>query len=786
MNRTFSRNTLALAVSAASLYGSVAFAEELKQKQEPRVLEEVIVTGQKIETSLQDTKESVAVFTEDTLEQRNLTDLGDVFQQTPGVSGDQFSFRIRGVRSSDGASQPNRGDLASVVIDGVTASGWVKSEAVGQLWDVSQVEVLRGPQSTNLGRNALAGAVVLNTNDPVYENEGKVRVGYSNYGGREYKGFANVNLVDGVSALRFSVEKSESDGFINNITRKEKDYGSNDNRVYRMKWLFEPSDDLKMLLSYQRLENDYRDSRIILGQYDRDERVSINDADAIFETEADLASFNLDYDISDQWSLKSISAYQNGERYRFSDNDITEKAPGEGGIEVTRNSKDKNWSQELRFNFDGENIRGSSGVYYTNIQADRGGSSDFDINLVAQLNAYAQTQNIPFPLGTLLTNPLNLEPFFGPGAPTLPAIYPAFIGSQQSGFTDVETTSWAVFSEWEADLDDAWTASFGVRYDNEEQKYSTQSATISTTTLPDPLGAPLGTTPIPGVGLTLDSIIGLVNTQLAAFTTDVPQTSKTKDFDNILPHAGLTYRWNDDVSSSFFVKKSYRSGGTELTLLNGINEFEEEELWAYEFAHRSIVFDGDGVFNANLYYSDWKDQQVNIQEPGTTAPGFYVTVNAGESKLYGAELSFSYDVNEDLSMYLGGALSKTKYENFVAPDGSGNYKGNSFAFAPEHTAVVGLSYQDVSGLFINPSISYEGCSYSDVQNTEEYELSSRTLANISAGYEMDELKVEVFAKNLFDRTYETNKALQAQDNARTQVVRLGDPRVAGVRLTMDF
>lgn len=784
MRKPFIKSNLALAISLASTSAMVEAATEVPDGKQG--IETVIVTGQKLERSIQDTRESVEVFTGSDLEQRNLTDLTDVIQQTPGVTGDQFGFRIRGVRNSDGASQPNRGDLASVVIDGVTTSGWVKSETVGQLWDVSQVEILRGPQSTNLGRNALAGAVVVNTQDPLYEHGVKVRMGYGNYGTSEVKAAANINVADGVSALRFSYEDNNTDGYIDNPTLDRNNTGARSNKVYRMKWLFEPVDELKMVFSYQHLENIYGVSRILLGDYDAEDRISLNNTQDKFRTEADLISLNVDYTLNDAWSLKSISAYQDGERFRRNDVDLSAQDYGNGGGIVVRNSEDNNWSQELRFTFESDTVRGSSGVYYTEIEAKRHSETRSDINLVKEFNAYAASQGIPMPLGTLLTNPLDLSIFLGPGAPVLPTLYTdPFFGREQEGYTNVDTTSWAAFTEWEMDFSDAWTVSFGVRYDEERQKYETASVSTSPDagTLPGLLAAPIGTSEIiPGSGITLNSIITLANFQLSSFTANVPHTEKTKRFDNILPHAGVSYHWNEDVTTSFFVKKSYRSGGSELTLTRGINNFDAEELLSYEFSLRSVVLDGDGVFNANVYYSDWKDQQVAVQEPGTSSSAFTMTVNAGESTLYGAELKFDYSLNDDWDLYVGGALSHTEYEEFESVDGSEDYSGNEFTFAPKHTLVAGFTYQNNEGFFVNANANYAGKAYSDVEN--ENELKGRTLVNLSGGYELDGWRFEAYAKNLFDKTYATNNAITDLNGGKAAI--LGAPRLVGVRATLSL
>ncbi|MEW6993452.1 TonB-dependent receptor [Colwelliaceae bacterium MEBiC 14330] len=771
--KTFAKNGLALAVSIACFTASAEQNDSANPNDQD--LEKIVVTGQKLSRGLQETKESVEVFTNLTLEERNLETITDVFIQTPGVSGDQSKFYIRGVRSSDGSGNPSRGDLASVVIDGVTLSGWVKSEGAGQLWDVSQIEVLRGPQSTNLGRNALAGAVVVNTMDPVFYNEGIIRVGAGEYGKQELKGVANFNLVDDVSAIRISAESTKSDGYINNITRGEDDYGDTDHSVVRVKWLYQITDNLKSVFSYQHIESNYGQTISLQEDYDKADRINLSGDDSRFDTEADLASLNIDYFINDQWSMKSITAYQSGERSRYSDYDQTPRSFGNGGGIVSQDSSDDNWSQEFRFNYEGDGIRGSSGLYLSSVDAYIGSENQLDLALPALFDDFSQG------LGAVLTTTAVLPV----------ALYEPYFDTTQAGFTEVETSTWALFSEWEIDLTDKWMLSFGLRYDNEEQEFTTESNTVSNYVLPA-MGGPFGAIPL-APGLNIDSAIYLINTQLEAYISSVPLANETEDFSNLLPHAGITYQWNDDVSTSFFVKKSYRSGGSELTLLNGVNYFDEEELWNYEASLRAVVLEGKGVFNANVYYSDWTDQQVAIQEPGTTTTAFTMTVNAGESTLYGAELSFDYALTDNLDLYTGLALSHTEYDSFFSPDGEIDYSGNSFLFAPEQTAVIGFYYENDNGLFINGNVSYTSDSTSrffqppnptSVNGVEELKMDSYTLVNLNGGYKFENVTLEAYVKNATDELYDTNNNLTNEDGTASTI--LGAPREIGARVTVIF
>jgi outer membrane receptor protein involved in Fe transport len=758
--KRFAKSVLAVAVSIACCV--VTAQENSPPDRDTNEFEEIIVTAQKIEQSLQDTKESIVVYTNKVLEERNLNVLTDVFEQTPGVSGDRFGFRIRGIRDGDGGNQPNRADMASVILDGVTSSGWIK-QTTGELWDIEQVEVLRGSQSTNIGRNSLAGAVVVNTNNPVFANEGKVRVGFGEYGKSEIKGVANFNVIDNKSAIRIAAQVNKTDGFVNNITRGEDDYGGSENSLFRVKWLYKPSDDLSVLFSYQHIKDELGNTSIILGDYTREDRVLLADGDAIFDTKADMLSLKLNYNINANWDLTSITAWQDGERFLLNDMDQTAMPLGNGGGTMRRNDEDNNWSQEFRFNYNADNIRGSSGIFISKIEGNRSQNNVTDL-----------------PLSTLFDDYL---PGAGPALTTtalLPvAIYEPFYDTIQSGDTNVATSSWAVFSEWEYNLSDKWSLNAGVRFDNEEQDFSTATSTTSNYVLPQ-MGGPFGAIDLGG--LTVDYAIGLINSQLAAFASAVPKTQKAEDFSNFLPHAGVTYYWNDDVSTSFFVKKSYRSGGSELTLLNGVNNFEAEELWNYEASLRAVVLGGKGVLNANVYYADWEDQQVKVQEAGTTNTAFQITINAGSSELYGAEVSFNYYMSDALSFYTGVAISKTEYKEFVSADGSEDYSGNDFKFAPEGTGSVGLNYDHESGFFLNAALTYTGSSFSTVKNDRE--MSSYTLVNANAGYEIQDLKFEAYVTNLTDKTYDTNNDMRTYDG--TPGTRLGAPRKFGARVTYSF
>lgn len=714
-------------------------------------MEELLVKGQKIERSLQDTKESVAVFTEQSLKERNLLSLDEVYQQTPGVTGSNDEFRIRGM--SSGQTGILRTTLASIYVDGVVLTGWAAPEGPRQMWDVERVEILRGPQSTNVGRNALAGAVIIHTNNPIYDNTATLQAGIGDYGLRELRAMGNLNVADGRSAIRATYENSEQDGFIDNITRNEDDFGYDERQTLRLKWLWDVADDLRVVLSYQNIDNAYGDERVLIegAGYKPEDRISTSNVRGSYAIEADLASLTMDYDIDEHWSIKAITAGLQAYRDRVSDFDQTEQDQENGGGIVMRTAEDENLSQELRFNYRGQRWLGSSGLYLANAESYNTNDTTVLLDLEQQINAQ---------MPGLGTNLVGL------------GVYPQYYDLSTGGFNRMEVTTQALFSEWEYRATERLRISFGARYDREEQDIAKQNLGDSNTELP--------TTPS-GYGEDVDGAIALINPQLAALSVSGPEEKASTDFDAFLPHVGATFDWNDQLSTSFFVKRGYRSGGTEVTGTGAVNPYDPEYLLSYEFALRAELLDGRASVNANAYYGDWKDQQVDVPEiEGSNI--FYRLENAGESELYGLEVDARLQFNSQLAVYAAAALNYTEYKTFQALDR--DYSGNEFKYAPTETAALGANYDINRYFFVNANITYQGESYADDAN--EIELDSHALVNAIGGYRSDRIGVELYVRNLFDETYTTSEFGFQDANGSYDKARVGDPRQIGMRVTFTF
>ncbi len=173
-----------IAVFAAIPLSSSAYAQ-VSDTEIAEGIETITVTGQKIDRSLQETANSVSVTTAKALEQLDISTPSDLFQHIPNVhGGTNQGFTIRGIDSFN-VSGGGNSYLTSVYFDGAPLPFRMVRSGKMSLWDVNQVEVFRGPQSTIQGRNALAGAIIIRSQDPTYEWSGKARVTLGEEGQQE-------------------------------------------------------------------------------------------------------------------------------------------------------------------------------------------------------------------------------------------------------------------------------------------------------------------------------------------------------------------------------------------------------------------------------------------------------------------------------------------------------------------------------------------------------------------------------------------------------------------------
>jgi len=725
----------------------------------PAQLDEVVVTGEKAQRSLQETVTSVAVVTAKRIDDEKIQTFFDVVDRTANVSQTYgpSGFTIRGI-SNTNVSGGGSGGLASVYVDGAPIPERHLNSTPLDLWDVAQVEVLRGPQSTLQGRNSLAGAIVMRTQDPTFAWSGRARVLVNDADERVLSVAGGGPLVADQLAFRLSVEDRKADGFVYNVTRQE-DEAPSESTTFRGKLLFTPEAlpglRLRGVWTHDEREGGYLFTYARTDTPDAfDKRIITDNSPNTSKGESDLLALEADYEINDRLTLTGVSAYAAIKAYRTYDGDNGPQNLSYG----TQDEDDRTFSQEIRLNYEGERLTGLVGGYFARRERDYLSTSRTDV---------------PTPLSTLVG--VLQGPPFGLNAATatlaaglyvqaLPVISVDF-----QGLTDETIETWAAFGDARFQLTPRLSLLAGFRYDRETNDQANSQNATFVGTFPNPTAfGPLA----PVIG-GLNQVVGIFVAQASA---SAPPAKRT--FEAFLPKVGLKYDLTDDVSASFVVQRGYRSGGSSVNIArSAVVPYDPEYIWNYEAALRSAWLDGALTLNANAYYVKWKDQQVNVN----LGLNLYdtQTANAGRSHLYGFEVEAQYRPDTRFDVYASLGHTQTEFDAFTVTAGTTDLDltGTEFAYAADWTWAVGANYRWDNGVSVNVNANYRGDTFGAIgADQSDYALKARTVVNAKLSYARDNWEIAVFGRNLFDEEYAQYRAISLNRAI------FGDPRVIGASL----
>ncbi|WP_262694450.1 TonB-dependent receptor [Kordiimonas aquimaris] len=749
--------------------GANAFAQ-LAETADIKPIEEIVVTGEKVFRSLQDTPTSVAVITNTDISQQNIISLEDLFDRTANITSSfgGRNYTIRGINSTN-VSGIGRGDLATIYVDGSPLPRNATLVGPIDVWDLQQVEVFRGPQSTLQGRNTLAGAVIINTANPTYEWTGRVRA-IANTGAEEQRlGVAlGGPIVEDQIAFRLAAEVSETEGVIDNRTLGIK-ADSGDSTFFRAKLLIEPEaiPDLSVLLSYTRDERRFGAETAELNTNDAfNNRETFSNRDSFDETFVDIGVVTIDYDFNDALRLTSISAINSGKRRRARDGDFTAE-----DLEFNSFDSDaKTYTQELRLAVDSGSLTGAVGGYYSKLEIpDEISRNTIGLDFVEDLGLINALVG-GFGLSHELAN--QVASFYSD---------PILIQSEARNPIDIET--YALFGDFTYQLNDSIRLIGGFRYDSEKQSVITSSDVSIVSTLPDPAAFPAALAPI------ITGVNGFAQAQADNAST-APVTLRSPTFSAFLPKLGISWGIADERNISFIVQRGYRSGGV------GVNqaraeafEFDQEFIWNYELSWRSRWLDNRLTLNANAFYIDWADQQVNVQISDNI---FDVeTQNAGSSEVLGFEVESNYQVNANLTIYGSVGYADTRFNEFdvVVAGEVRDFSGNEFPNAPKWTLAGGVTWQNDDGFFINLNGNHTSAAFPRADQTQaERAINARFLANFKAGWENEHFGVFITGDNIFnDASIQSIFPFNPDfEDTQPNFATFGEPQTFGLQIEAKF
>ena len=758
--------TLGLAYATLPLSG---VAQESSEDADQSLdLGTITVTGQKAERSLAETDGSVTVIFPGESEGPGgaAYDVFGVAERLANVMpfAGGSGVAIRGIGQTGFSSGPtfgqtnylvtrSPGDLVATYMDGIPVS--VYAGPLGGLWDVDQVEVLRGAQSTVLGRGSLGGAVVIENADPTFTQEAVGKLSFGTNGAAPGASFAvSGPIVEDRFAYRVAFDRQRGPSFIENITLNS-DGDLRQILSRRVKFLYEGQGGQEIELSTVFSEASVGTVYVDVDEWNNGNRVTRADLNTDLNNHVGGASLRGSWPLSDRLSLESATVWVEEDATQDLDVDQTETqrvvtpigvalTPADPSDDTRENSGQfdddiRTVSQELRLRYTGDNLSGFIGAYYEAFEGIAGTKS----------------------------------PVFGEKT------------IQQS----VQTVS--LFGEGKWSISDKLDLTFGLRAEQERNETDV-SGTVNDL---DSARLLLGTSSAapqllqtcqqnPQNPVCVDQGITNALQSLARDFGRPVSTRSDQDFSMLLPKLGLSYAATPQTRFYGTVQRGYRAGGAGVTIINAKEfEFDPETTWNVDLGVRHNSADGRLRLSSNIFYVDWQDQQLQIPVEGGAVVDFE-SVNAGQSQTYGMELDVDYQTSHRLRLFGTVGLLKTEIQE--APDAQADWIGNSFTMAPEATVSAGLHYDFDNGLDFSLATNWRDSFFSDIENSSNEEVESRFLVDMGVGYDFPDrdLRLDFTVTNLFDEQYINHSYAEALSsfandfNTLPQVLIAQDPRLA--------
>jgi iron complex outermembrane receptor protein len=709
--------TLSLGLTATAVC-----AQEIEEEIETMRLETITVIAQKRKQNMQDVPVSVTAISGKQLTESVLKDMFDVTASVPGLSAFQTqnatnsSFSIRGI----GTGSQNFGLESSVglYVDGVYRAR--QNSMINNLVDVEAVEVLRGPQGTLFGKNTPSGAILVRTVAPSHQGANNfVEATIGNYGLVNYSAGASISAIENILAFRVTAFGSQRDGIVSEVNSGDDVLNDRDRWGLRLQALYTPNDDIsvRIIADYSEINEiccaapvqvSNMQAMAIEGKFGSDKLLSqtpfnatIFDGDDFFERKVALSflpesimkdsglSAEISWDINNQYTLISISALRSFDALDNIDTDFTDAE-----LFGTQNdSQQRSFSQELRLDYNGENINTILGAYYFRQNLDL----DYSLYTSEQFNQFFLSGFSQGAFNGLLAGIDALSAATGGLVAESSAPAPAFSAFDHRAQQKHE--SYAIFGQIDYHLSEKLTLTAGFRYTDENKELSTifsenLPGNIAFPTFFSSVGDPANPSSIvPGTLLYGAGVAGNVLAGVAANTIDIttPEgqlalqtlvpfqslgwgfkplgaiTSDRSDINDTLNDDQLTgtlklsYQSNRDTLLYASYGTGYKSGGTNTDrIAEGFDPiFAAETSRALEVGIKTDFPAQDLRINAAAHSTTVDDFQAN-----TFAGTGFNLQNAGDYKASGFEVELIWLPTDTVEVNFVYARVNAEYDNF--------------------------------------------------------------------------------------------------------------------------
>lgn len=703
-------------------------------------LEEVVVTATKRSVALQDLAGSANVLGADKLGPGGIQEVRDMQVEIPNLSlGDQFGFArvfMRGI------------GMTSIDIGGEGAVAFLQDGAIiprpaAQLmgmFDLDQVEVLRGPQGTLYGRGATGGAINMVTAKPGKELGGYLSVTAGNYSLAQFKGAIDVPMGDALS-MRLAASLDSRDGYGNNIFTGS-DINDRDASAYRATFVYDAGGPLTATLSAQYYEED--DNNYAFSYFGQSEGSSIpvpfgvpilggntvgmagggfydinSDQEPINDRDGQLINLTIDYAFNDSWSLKSITSSQSMDRFLRDDLDSTD-ANLFGQNNYTEESD--SFGQELILNYSSDRLDVLSGVMY--FEEDLYGEVRVPLTNLCFLLA-------PDACGTPIGDFLNGGNYLQDG--------------------DVDIEAWGAYVEANYSISDKWSLIAGLRYNYEERD---------------------------GTGSFIFDAISL----------NVP-TNQRASWNDLTPRMTLQYSPNDNMLLYATYTEAFKSG--VINTGSTSPPLDPETVDAFEVGLKGQNASGTLRYSVAAFFYDYQDMQISFVDETSTVS----TVNAAEAENSGIELEVDGSLGNGFAFDFYLTYLNAEYQEFFNGDYANGFaitdlSGNTLPNAPESTAKLGLTWEGaVAGgtLTVRGEAYYQDDVYFTEWNRKDAYQKSYEQFNASMDYSWnDQWLLSLWGRNLSDEEVMSNNIITAPLYDSLRVGAVLPPRTYGATVTYQF
>ena len=737
------RRVALLAGSALFAAAAPAFAQDAAPAPQDGDEQEIVVTAQKRSERLQDVPASVSVISAEKLADQGIVKFEDYANRVPGLSLTSgrpglTQVALRGITTGPAQSAAATGFyVGEAPIGSVNAySGGSNTTLDLDPSDLAQIEVLKGPQGTLYGANAMGGLVKYVTADPNYsEITGRVSAGVNtvNKGGTGYafRGALNVPIVTDTLAVRASAYKRRDAGYIDIVggLAQGKDVNYVDVTGGRVMLGAKLGSAVEIQLQAIAQDTETGGSNAVDVNATTLQPI-YGDLQAVRQVrEPGKVQFRLYNGLvkADLGGVDLVSSttYQIAKAYTHGDNTIGFGPTiglfsfGGGPVAVQANQETRiaRFSQEVRAT--------ASGL--------AGGLLDL------QLGGYYTHED-----GT------NRIPYFGTFSLTTgAALTPAtpFVAAQiLSTYKE-----YSAFANATLHFGDRFDVLLGGRYSHADQTYD-----------------------------------HLYSGTLILLTTGAASnTSHGEDSASIFTFlASPRFKISDNAMVYARVSSGYRPGGPNALAPGAPTSFDADRLTSYEAGVKLSTDDNKLSFDAAVFYTDWKDVQAQ-----TSAGGFNYIVNGGDALSQGAEATIRYNPARGLSFGMNVAYTDSHLTE-DAP-AAGGLDGDRLPFVPDWSGSVYGQYSWSLGgdmdANIGGSVNYTGERVSNYANKAPKPVDAFTTVNLNAGLDFQGWSLSLFAKNLTDERGVLALASQTTTpggNPFAQAVTT--PRTIGAELSLRF